>query len=216
MVYLIPYAGAETKGRPPAKKVIRKVKKSKNVRKVISKITSRDISCAVPDNNSCVIIDARPVEVPPASASLKKILFEVCAKHDLHPNDVVGKGRSANLIKARREYVWRARHETSASFPRIARAINKDHTTIVYHYYYVKATKQSDLSDIKFVKKISRMRRIEDPTKLTERQESIRALILRRFTILEISAELGISPTSVKKDIKVMHGINPLPVGFYP
>jgi chromosomal replication initiation ATPase DnaA len=68
-------------------------------------------------------------------ASLRTILLQVCVKHGVTPNDVVGHRRPAQIVRARAEYIVRARNETSYSFPRIAQAIKKDHTTAVAAYY---------------------------------------------------------------------------------
>lgn len=73
--------------------------------------------------------------LPPMSQLLKKILLEVCLAYRVIPNELVGKKRNKVLVLARAEFVKRARNETDASFPRIGKAINKDHTTVIHAYY---------------------------------------------------------------------------------
>ena len=208
MSYKIPYAGAEPKGRPALRK---RAKKPARISKPLSKITSRDISCAFDSGNSYVITDNRPIELPAAPISLKKILLEVCTQYDLHPNDLVGNSRALRLIKARREFIWRGRNETQYSFPRIAKAINRDHTTVIYHYYYMKSLKKSEAADIKFAKKIPKSKRYKDQVVLTERQEMIRTLFIRGFTVIEVAVEIGICPTTVKHERTIINKIHPIP-----
>lgn len=115
MAYLFPYAGSE---RKPAL-VVKKLKKEPK-------------KVAAPPPPPPAPQDLRPIELPVMPESLRKILLEVCEHHNVHPNDVAGMSRAAKFINARRHYVVRARHETDHSYPRIARAIRKDHTSAVH------------------------------------------------------------------------------------
>lgn len=74
------------------------------------------------------------VPMPP---SLRKIMLEVCEQHRVKPEELAGESRLEKLVFARRAFVWRARKETKHSFPRIAAAIRKDHTSAVHHFYKV-------------------------------------------------------------------------------
>lgn len=118
MAYLFPYAGSERQRKsvksemPPAR---------------------REIDAAPPPPPPAPQ-DLRPIELPVMPESLRKILLEVCEHHNVHPNDVAGMSHAAKFINARRHYVVRARHETDHSYPRIARAIRKDHTSAVHAY----------------------------------------------------------------------------------
>jgi len=117
MAYLFPYAGSERQRKsvksemPPA-------------RREIDATPVAPLPAAV----------SRPIELPVMAESLRKILLEVCKHHNVHPNDVAGPSRAAKFVNARRHYVVRARTETEHSFPRIGRAIRKDHTSAVYLY----------------------------------------------------------------------------------
>jgi hypothetical protein len=72
-----------------------------------------------------------------APASLKRILYEVCKKHNHHPDDVVGTSRVFAHCTTRREFIWRARTETNASFSQIAKIIKRDHSTVIHAYQQV-------------------------------------------------------------------------------
>lgn len=71
--------------------------------------------------------------VPPIPASMKQIMIEVCERHKTTPMDLASRSRTARVVYARREYVYRCRTELPhASYPRIARSINQDHTTAIH------------------------------------------------------------------------------------
>ena len=112
MSYLFPYAGSERK--PPM---------------TMRKLAERPVDAAPPE--PAPVQDNRPVELPAMPESLRKILIEVCAHHNAHPNDVIGLSCAARFVCARRHFVVRARNETEHSFPRIARVLRRDHTTAV-------------------------------------------------------------------------------------
>lgn len=166
---------------------------------------------AEPIQKTTVTKDVRPLAIPTCPESLRKLLIEICRELDVHPNDVVGTSRSPKHVQAREEFIWRARIETNASFPRIAKVINKDHSTAVYHFQYRKAR----LTGANPVDKWSRKKPVFDvkdnPAQLNQRQEMVRSLSLRGFNNYEISAELGVSITTVKKDKKFIDILRPLP-----
>lgn len=90
----------------------------------------------IPPNTVLVKFEPEQTDaLPPMSQLLKKILLEVCLAYRVIPNELVGKKRNKVLVLARAEFVKRARNETDASFPRIGKAINKDHTTVIHAYY---------------------------------------------------------------------------------
>ena len=155
--------------------------------------------------------DIRPLAIPPCPESLRKLLFEVCRELDAHPNDVVSRSRTPKNIQAREEFIWRARLETDASFTRIAKVINKDHSTVVYHFQYRKARLNGANPADKWARKKPVYNVKEDPTQLNQRQEMVRSLTLRGFNKYEIAAELGVSVTIVKKDRKMIDILRPLP-----
>lgn len=72
--------------------------------------------------------------LPPIPDSMRKIMIEVCRHHDVTPADLASTSRRFTLVHARREYVYRCRSEIPqiASYPRIARSINQDHTSALH------------------------------------------------------------------------------------
>lgn len=116
MAYLFPYAGSERASLPPRVRL-------KPQQKVEPMKPAPDIKQ-----------DNRPIELPVMPEALRKILLEVCEHHNVHPNDVASTSHAAKFVYARRHYIVRARTETEHSFPRIARAIRKDHTSAVHAY----------------------------------------------------------------------------------
>lgn len=85
--------------------------------------------------------------LPVMSDLLKKILLEVCLAYRVIPNELVGKKRNKVLILARAEFIKRARTETDASFPRIGKALNKDHTTVIHAFYGGKRKRKGRSND---------------------------------------------------------------------
>lgn len=67
-----------------------------------------------------------------ALAAITKIMLEVCIKHGIAPSEFLSTLRAARFVKARQEAAWRARIETSASFPAIAQVFMRDHSSIMH------------------------------------------------------------------------------------
>ncbi len=63
--------------------------------------------------------------------SLREILGEVAAQHGLSPADVAAPGRPKERVAARAEFYYRAMMETAASLPRIARAVGREHSSVI-------------------------------------------------------------------------------------
>lgn len=64
----------------------------------------------------------------------RAIVEEVCRKHNLPVHVVRGKGRFAELNKARVEIYRRLWHETGLSASAIGRLCGRDHSTILHHF----------------------------------------------------------------------------------
>jgi chromosomal replication initiation ATPase DnaA len=60
------------------------------------------------------------------------IIPHVCNKHGITPDELTGPRRYPHLVKARREVIRHMRAR-DYSLPRIARALHRDHTTILHH-----------------------------------------------------------------------------------
>lgn len=65
--------------------------------------------------------------------SLREIMIEVCAKHQVSVLDIMSGRRVKPIVLARQEYYYRARMETIYSYPTIGKFCGgKDHTTVIY------------------------------------------------------------------------------------
>lgn len=62
---------------------------------------------------------------------LHAIALEVCQKHQLRPLDLLSKRRDKMIVFARFEFCFRARNESSATYPEIGKFLNRDHTSIM-------------------------------------------------------------------------------------
>lgn len=51
--------------------------------------------------------------------------------YGVRKSDILGTSRSRELVQARRE-IWKHLREQGWSYPRIGRAFNRDHTTILH------------------------------------------------------------------------------------
>lgn len=153
----------------------------------------------------------RRYKIPPCSEALRNILIEVCKELNVHPNDVIGRSHAPNLVFAREEFIWRARTTTDASFPRIAKVLDRDHSTAVYHFHLRKARLQNPEAARKPRSYKIMVDTANDAGRLTERQEKVRSLLLRGYNNYDISVELGVSSTIVKQDKKIIQIIRPLP-----
>lgn len=72
------------------------------------------------------------VVVPDSTAAIvRRIVQEVGEKHGLTREQLCGEGRAKHLAWARHEMFWRLRRETTWSLPRLGRALNRDHTSLL-------------------------------------------------------------------------------------
>lgn len=73
--------------------------------------------------------------------SLRQIMREVIDKYGITEVELLSIRRKKHLCTARHEFCWRAKNETSQSYPQIARFLgNRDHTTAmssVYRYQWM-------------------------------------------------------------------------------
>lgn len=66
------------------------------------------------------------------SRPLHAIAAEVCEAHRIDRIDFFSKRRFKPFVYARQEFCYRAKHETMASFPEIARIFGWDHTSVMH------------------------------------------------------------------------------------
>lgn len=64
--------------------------------------------------------------------TIVQIVEEVCAKHGITRTALLSKRRHRDLVLARHEAMWRAREETTLSFPQIGAALQRDHSSCIW------------------------------------------------------------------------------------
>jgi chromosomal replication initiation ATPase DnaA len=65
--------------------------------------------------------------------NLRRIVAEVCLKHQIRLIEVLSDRRTSNIIPVRFEMIYRIKSETTWSLPRIGRFMGgRDHTTILH------------------------------------------------------------------------------------
>ena len=70
---------------------------------------------------------------------IKRIVAEVCLKHNQFLLDIESDRRNKEAVAARQELMYRLRTETTWSLPRIGRFLgNRDHTTILHGFHKFK------------------------------------------------------------------------------
>ena len=75
---------------------------------------------------------------------IRRIVAEVCLKHNQFLLDIESDRRTKEVIKARQELMYRLRTETTWSLPRIGRFLgNRDHTTIIHGFHKFKKQLES-------------------------------------------------------------------------
>lgn len=71
--------------------------------------------------------------------AIKRIVAEVCLKHNQFLLDIESDRRTKEAVAARQELMYRLRTETTWSLPRIGRFLgNRDHTTILHGFHKFK------------------------------------------------------------------------------
>lgn len=71
--------------------------------------------------------------------AIKRIVAEVCLKHNQFLLDIESDRRNKESVAARQELMYRLRTETTWSLPRIGRFLgNRDHTTILHGFHKFK------------------------------------------------------------------------------
>lgn len=71
--------------------------------------------------------------IPAATGPIHAIKQQICLKYGISMTELLSRRRLRKLAEARFEGYWRARNETTASLPEIARAFGRsDHATIIH------------------------------------------------------------------------------------
>ena len=197
MGYLFPYAGQEKGGNrmkhPYYRELERQQRKARkpqpthHPRTVF--IEPEDVP-PMPEKYSF----AGMADVPP---SLRALMVEICKEHNVTPADLRGIDSRKHVVQARRVYCIRAKDETSCSYTKIARSIDKDHTTVIYFVKQghsgcsmrpVKHTETPPLG----------IRRKPLATALTELERTFVELNAQGLSTKEIAAKMGKSGEAVR------------------
>lgn len=98
------------------------------------------INIAPPNPNQNTMIAVSPKR-------LEAIADQVCARHGIGRNDLLSKSRRPAIVHIRWEFMWRARHETCASYPAIGAFLGgMDHTSVLHGVKRYEAIVGLDLS----------------------------------------------------------------------
>ncbi len=61
-----------------------------------------------------------------------RVLHAVAAYHEIDPSEILSVSRKKHIINARFEVFYRLRMDLNFSYPKIAKLMNKDHTTVLH------------------------------------------------------------------------------------
>lgn len=109
-------------------------------RRAIDRLTDEELRAtarreAIAARKSAAMIDERlppSFTIPPADTKIGGILRDIAEQYGFKVTALLGWRRPKALARARQELYWRAYDETGFSMPQIGRALNRDHTTILY------------------------------------------------------------------------------------
>ena len=82
--------------------------------------------------------NVRAPNVPRPATTMKTILAEAAADHGLRPSDITGDRRFIHHVRARQDFMWRARQvkwldgKPRYSLPQIGQFLGVDHTTVIH------------------------------------------------------------------------------------
>jgi len=71
--------------------------------------------------------------ISPASR-IEGIVREVCVARGVRRDELFSRRKEDRIAHARHEVCWRARNETSLSYPQIGKLLGRDHTTVMNGY----------------------------------------------------------------------------------
>jgi chromosomal replication initiation ATPase DnaA len=63
---------------------------------------------------------------------IRDIIAEVADEFLIFPSDIIAHKNKPKFVQARQKAMWRARHETSSSYLKLARIFKRDHSTVMY------------------------------------------------------------------------------------
>ena len=63
---------------------------------------------------------------------IREIIAEVADEFLIFPSDIIAHKNKPKFVQARQKAMYRARHETSSSYLKLARIFKRDHSTVIY------------------------------------------------------------------------------------
>lgn len=98
---------------------------------ILAEIEKGKVQRMVFDTYEAVHELPKPIKIKKKNATLDLIIQEVSGYFNVLPEDVKGKSRKGNIMKARIIYCTIARETTKCSFAVIGMEVNKDHATVM-------------------------------------------------------------------------------------
>ena len=100
------------------------------IKPVVEPIPIRHIVEVTPEE---WVLYSQPISKNVSTVSkLKQIRQEISNKYLIAEEDIISRDRTAKVCEARFEFCYRAVTETTASLPRIANCIGREHSTIIH------------------------------------------------------------------------------------
>ena len=69
--------------------------------------------------------------IRPRSRPIKRVIWEVSKASGVTPADILGRERTAHVVRARFAAMLICRNYLALSYPAIGRAFNRDHSTVI-------------------------------------------------------------------------------------
>lgn len=68
----------------------------------------------------------------PTGRPIHAVAIEACERHQISMAQLLSSARSAYIVRARQEVMYRAHHELGVSLPVIGHFLHRDHTTVLH------------------------------------------------------------------------------------
>lgn len=94
--------------------------------------TKREVEILKKICENPIFDESKPLDVENLT-SMKKLKLLVCEKYGIEIGNLEGINKSAEIVKARKEFINIAHKVLGKSSYQIAKTLNKDHTSILYH-----------------------------------------------------------------------------------
>jgi chromosomal replication initiator protein len=97
----------------------------------VASLLSEPLSTPIVDRALGPVLEA-PATAPAPSPTIEAIQDAVCAVHALTRDELLSRDRSARVTRARQQAMYLARERTPLSLAEVARAFDRDHTTVMH------------------------------------------------------------------------------------